>query len=120
MHEILIYSDLVGGIAGIVGSIILGYPLVTEITDRLHWDLLREFKERQAHLLTVEEIEAHRRLRDRLIDDRLGEHDRYRRITVWGLSFLLVAFLFMTVASWERAFPLTAPSTARVSPAVSD
>jgi hypothetical protein len=116
MHAILIYSDLIGGVFGIVGSIVLGYPLVTEITDRLHWDLLRQFKERQTRSLTTQEIEAHRQLRDRLIDDRLGQHDRYRRITIWGLFLLLAAFVFMTLASYERAWPLES-SLAHVSPA---
>src|SRR5204863_6546410 len=102
MQAILIYSDLIGGVLGVLGSIVLGYPLVTEMTDRLHWDLLKKFKDRQTGSLTAMEIEAHRQLRDRLIDDRLGQHERFRRITIYGFIFLLAAFAFMTLASFER------------------
>jgi hypothetical protein len=104
MQGFLSYCDLIGGIFGIVGSIVLGYPLITEITDRRQWDLLRQYRSRQASTLSKQEIEAYRDLRDRLIDERLGQHDRYRRFTIIGLLLLLGAFAFTTVASFERAW----------------
>jgi hypothetical protein len=103
MQAFLFYCDLIGGIFGIVGSIVLGYPLITEITDRRQWDLLRQYKARQAGTLSDQELEAYRDLRDRLIDNRLGQHDRYRRFTICGFLLLLAAFAFTTVASYERA-----------------
>jgi hypothetical protein len=110
MRAFLAYCDLIGGIFGIIGSIVLGYPLITEITDRLQWDLLRQYKERQIDALSDPEIEAYRNLRDRLIDNRLGQHDRYRRFTICGFISLLAAFVFTTIASYERAWPTAAPS----------
>jgi hypothetical protein len=109
MRAFLSYCDLIGGVFGIAGSIVLGYPLITEITDRHQWDLLRQYRERQAGTLSDKEIEAYRDLRDRLIDDRLGQHDRYRRFTICGFLLLLGAFALTTVASFERAWPTAAP-----------
>ena len=42
----LLYSDLIGGVLGIFGSLILAYPYISEITDRRHWELLIEFQRR--------------------------------------------------------------------------
>jgi len=109
MRSVLVYSDLVGGVLGIIGSLVLGYPFVTEIVDRRHWDLLRRFKQQQmlghgsSTSMSPEDIQAYREIRDRLIDERLGEYQRYRRITLWGIFCLLVAFIFMTLASYERS-----------------
>lgn len=109
MQAFLSYCDLIGGIFGIVGSIVLGYPLITEITDRRQWDLLRQYEERQADTLSDQEIEAYRNLRDRLIDNRLGQHDRFRRFTICGFLLLLGAFAFTTMASYDRTWPAVAP-----------
>lgn len=109
MHWVLVYSDLIGGLLGIIGSLVLGYPFVTEMTDRHHWDLLKTFKQQQmlaagsTRSISPQEIEAYREIRDRLIDQRLGDYQRYRRITVWGIFLLLVAFVFLTVASYDRS-----------------
>jgi hypothetical protein len=77
MHWVLVNSDLIGGLLGIFGSLVLGYPFVTEMTDRHHWDLLRRFKQQQmattgssGSSTRPREIEAYREIRDRLIDQR--------------------------------------------------
>jgi hypothetical protein len=110
MHSVLLYSDLVGGLLGIAGSLVLGYPFVIEMTDRRHWDMLKRFKQQMlAHSsMSPEEDAAYRQIRDRLIDQRLGEHEKYRRITLWGFFLLLVSFVFMTLDSYERSFSSTA------------
>jgi hypothetical protein len=111
MNWVLVNSDLIGGVLGILGSLVLGYPFVTEMTDRHHWDLLRQFKQQQmvapgsTRTMSAIEIEAYREIRDRLIDQRLGDYQRYRRITVWGIALLLAAFVFMTAASYDRSSP---------------
>jgi hypothetical protein len=103
LNATIYYSDLLGGVLGIFGSIVLGYPLITEMTDRLQWDLLRQYRDKEQGTLTGEEIDAYRSLRERLIDGRLGEHQRYRRLTINGFILLLLAFLFLTIASCDRA-----------------
>ena len=103
LRAMIYYSDLLGGVLGIFGSIVLGYPLITEITDRLQWDLLRQYRDKEQRALTDEEVDAYRSLRERLIDNRLGEHQRYRRLTINGFVLLLLAFLFMTIASCDPA-----------------
>jgi hypothetical protein len=108
MHSILAYSDLVGGFLGILGSLVLGYPFVTEMADRRQWDMLKKFKQQMSAqesnaAMSSEETAAYRQIRDRLIDQRLGEHERYRRITLWGFFLLLAAFVFMTLASYDRS-----------------
>jgi hypothetical protein len=116
IRSVLVYSDLVGGVLGIIGSLVLGYPFLTEIVDRRHWDMLRSFKQQQmlghrsSTSLSPQDIEAYRETRDRLIDERLGEYQRYRRITLWGIFCLLVAFVFMTLASYERSLSKTSVS----------
>lgn len=122
MHSVLAYSDLIGGFLGIVGSLVLGYPFLTEMADRRHWDLLKKFKQQMFvqesnASMSQEETAAYRQIRDRLIDQRLGEYERYRRITLLGFFFLLAAFAFMTLASYERSsFSATGKQTeSRVS-----
>jgi hypothetical protein len=110
MHWVLVNSDLIGGLLGIFGSLVLGYPFITEMTDRHHWDLLRRFKQQQmptsgsTRSASAQEIEAYREIRDRLIDQPLGDYLRYRRITVCGILLLLAAFVFMTAASYDRSW----------------
>jgi hypothetical protein len=108
-RTVLFYSDLTSGALGILGSLFLAYPLLSEIADRRHWDLLTNFRRQQLlsrgskRPMTAEEIQAYRDIRDNLIDQRLGEHQKYRRFTLWGFFCLLGSFIFMSLASYERS-----------------
>jgi hypothetical protein len=41
MKLLLPYADPVGGFLGILGSVVLGWPFITESSDRRQWDLLK-------------------------------------------------------------------------------
>lgn len=98
------YADIIGGILGIIGSVILAQPLVTEIADRKHWDQLSDFMRRQnaAGPKTDEERDAEQTIRDHLLNSRLGRSQRHRKVTLLGLAILFAAFVFMTLAALER------------------
>jgi hypothetical protein len=104
LRYLVAYSDLIGGFLGIFGSIILAYPYIGEITDRRQWELLLEFRRLIADRRNdgAENLDAYRDVRDRMIDDRLGQHLRYRWVTMVGLLALVAAFAFMTIASLTR------------------
>jgi hypothetical protein len=51
-----------------------------------------------------EEIEIERRLRDQMVDARLGEFETYKRTTLWGFFFLLISCVVLGVAAFDRAF----------------
>jgi hypothetical protein len=101
---LLTYADIIGGIFGIIGSVVLAQPLVTEIADRKHWDLLSDFIHRlnAAGPKTDEERRAEQSIRDHLLNSRLGRSQRHRKVTLFGLAILLGAFVFMTLAALER------------------
>jgi hypothetical protein len=101
---VFVYADIIGGLLGIAGSVILAYPLVSEITDRRHWDQLSEFARRHkvAAPVSPEEREAERHVRDHLLNDRLGRSQRNQKVTLWGLIMLVLGFLLMTIAAYER------------------
>lgn len=98
------YADIIGGLLGIIGSVILAQPLVTEIADRKHWDQLSDFMRRQnaAGPKTDEERDAEQTIRDHLLNSRLGRSQRHRKVTLLGLAILFAAFVFMTLAALER------------------
>jgi hypothetical protein len=105
LNWLLVYSDLIAGILGVAGSVVLGWPFISETADRRHWERLAAFKRRRSSgsdPLGPAELEAYKNLRDQLIDDRLGQHQRYRRVTITGFGLLFLAFLFVTAASFER------------------
>jgi hypothetical protein len=101
---VLTYADIIGGILGIIGSIILAQPLVTEIADRKHWEQLSDFIRRHnaAGPKTDEERRAEQSIRDHLLNSRLGRSQRHRKATLLGLALLLAAFVFMTLAGVDR------------------
>ena len=103
---LLAYADIIGGILGIIGSVILAQPLVTEIADRNHWDQLSDFirRHRASGPKTDEERLAEQSIRDHLLNSRLGRSLRHRKVTLLGLAILLAAFLFMTLAAVERRY----------------
>jgi hypothetical protein len=103
---LLAYADIIGGIMGIIGSVILALPLVTEIADRKHWDQLSDFIRRHKATgpKTAEERHAEQSIRDHLLNSRLGRSQRHRKVTLFGLAILLVAFVFMTLAAVERRY----------------
>jgi hypothetical protein len=100
------YADIIGGILGIIGSVILSLPLVSEIADRKHWDQLSDFIRRHnaSGPKTDEERLAEQGIRDHLLNSRLGRSQRHRKVTLFGLAVLLVAFIFMTLAAVERRY----------------
>lgn len=103
LHYTIIFSDLVGGFLGIVGSMILAYPYFSDVADRRQWELLLRFRRLMADRpLEPQEQEAFSAIRDSMIDDRLGHHLQFRRVTIWGFVLLLAAFVFMTIASFAR------------------
>jgi hypothetical protein len=105
LRALVVYSDLIGGVLGILGSVVLAIPFVSEATDRREWQLLIKFKREvlnASHAPSPEEAEAHRQIRERIVDYRLGQYERFRMVTVWGFALLFGAFIFMTVASIER------------------
>ena len=103
---LLAYADIVGGILGIVGSVILAQPLVAEISDRRHWDQLSDFIRRHNAVGPKTDAEriAEQRIRDHLLNGRLGRSARHRKVTLIGLVVLLAAFVFMTLAAVERRY----------------
>jgi hypothetical protein len=118
---LLAYSDIIRGILGIVGSVILAQPLVAEISDRRHWDQLSDFIRRHNAVgpKTDAERVAEQSIRDHLLNSRLGRSPRHRKVTLIGLVILLAAFVFMTLAAIERRYERGASGvqTSSVSPA---
>jgi hypothetical protein len=109
MRGFLKYSDLISACFGIVAALILAVPLLGELRDRRHWDRMLRFMRRarveEQHISkSREEIEIERRLRDQMIDARLGEFETYKRTTLWGFFFLLISFVVLGVAAFDRAF----------------
>jgi hypothetical protein len=100
---------------GIVGSVILAEPLVTEIVDRKHWDQLSDFLRRHnaAGPKTAEERQAEQNIRDHVLNSRLGRSRQHRVVTLFGLFVLLGAFLFMTLAAIERRQDVSSLHTQR-------
>lgn len=88
---------MLAGIFGIVGSIILAVPLIGETIDRKHWDKLQDIRRRAAETLSAQEKEELREVRDQFLDERLGDYERHRHITIWGVFALGVAFLLLVI-----------------------
>jgi hypothetical protein len=107
MKWAILYADLIGGVLGIFGSIVLAIPMILEIDDRKHWQGYADFLQgysrmRAGQALTPEEQSAERNVRDWMLNERLGNYRRHRRITIAGVALLIAAFLFMTVATGMR------------------
>lgn len=107
MTWMILYADLIGGILGIAGSVVLATPLVSEIGERRQWEAFLDFLQRYSaqrpdHVKTPEEFAAEREIRDHFLTSRLGGYRRYRRTTMTGLALLLAAFAFMTLATGLR------------------
>jgi hypothetical protein len=116
MRLVILYADLIGGILGLVGSLILGLPLLTEVKDRRQWEGFSDFLRRHSQMQrseqkTAEELQAEQDLRDLMLDDRLGGYRRQRKIAVTGFLFLVAAFLFMTLATAMRMIEAAEHST---------
>ena len=103
---LLAYADIIGGILGILGSLILAQPLVSEIADRKHWEQLSDFirRHKASGPKTAEERLAEQGIRDHLLNSRLGRSQRHRKVTLLGLAILFASFLFMTLAAIERRY----------------
>jgi hypothetical protein len=106
-----LYADLIGGILGVLGSVILAVPLVKEIDDRRQWDGFADFLHRQSldkqsvnnnGEINSETRRALQAVRDFMLNDRLGGYRRHRVVTLTGLAFLAASFAFMTIATVLR------------------
>jgi len=86
---------------GAVSALILGLPLVGEIKDRRHWDRFSAIM-RRTRPSSGPQTSIQQRLKDQLLDDRLGDHERYRFIALWGFLFMFLAFLSLGVAAVGR------------------
>jgi len=107
MKWAVLYADLIGGVLGIFGSIVLALPMVFEIEDRRIWQGLSDFLEQYSKMqagrtLTSEEAGAEREIRERMLNDRLGNYRRHQKITMTGVFLLVAAFVFMTIATGLR------------------
>jgi hypothetical protein len=109
MRYLANYSDLISAIFGIIGALILGIPLIGEVQDRRHWDQMVRFFRRKQSAERVErdkseeEISIERRLRDQMIDIRLGEFESYKFVAFFGFACLLLSFGFLAVAAVTRS-----------------
>ncbi len=92
--EVTPYLELVAGLAGALGSILLAYPSLTELRNRRLWDRLRTFQASK----TVNAI-----LRNELIDDVLGGYRRHMLCTLGGGGLLLTGFLLLIASAIVKA-----------------
>lgn len=93
-------ADIIGGILGVVSAFLLGLPLLRDIHDRKRYSRLLEILKRTSD--TPGRDSAWRNVRDEFIDERLGNYLRYRTSTFVGFVFLLLAFIFILLASVGR------------------
>jgi len=103
---ILNNADLIAGVLGVLGSTVLAWPMVGELRDRRHWDRVGAFFRKRTTPgeadRGVAAPEEARRLRDQMIDERLGDAGRHRFISFFGFVLLLLAFLLLVVAALNR------------------
>lgn len=105
MHYVATFADLLSAVFGTIAALILAVPLFGEVTDRRHWQRLAQFRSIQSGISKSDaELAAEQKLREQMIDERLGEYETYRLITFAGAACLLIAFVFLGIAGAERAF----------------
>jgi hypothetical protein len=107
MSWLVLSADLIGGVLGAIASLLLGFPLLAEVKDRRQWDGYAEFLRLHSQAnpeasRSATQLEAERSLRDRMLDDRLGRHERFRGLALLGFSLLVAAFAFMALAAAVR------------------
>tara|TARA_R110002167_G_scaffold109410_4_gene279115 strand:- start:243 stop:602 length:360 start_codon:yes stop_codon:yes gene_type:complete len=101
MCWLLAYLDVFAGIAGLLGSTVLAIPLIEELRDRRHWDILDSIEQderaRRADAGGVPGITENEaiQLRMQMIYDRLGGAARQRAIALIGCGLLFLAFLLV-------------------------
>ena len=86
---------MLAGLLGVAGSMILAFPLIGDAVDRRHWEMLRQIRRRAETSRTDEEKQQLREVRDQFLDDRLGDYERHRHYTAWGVLFLGGAFALL-------------------------
>lgn len=97
MSWIVSNSEVIAGILGVIGSFVLALPLLSETTDRKHWETLQDIRRRAAASSTEEQKQELRDVRDQFLDERLGDYERHRQFTVWGVFALGAAFVFLII-----------------------
>lgn len=94
----LLVLNLIGGAAGVIGSILLAVTPWRDLKNRRFWDILSKLRT-QDRLLP--EISA--RLRDDLLDGILGGYKANRWFTALGMTLLLLAFACLLGSSVLQA-----------------
>lgn len=87
--------EVLAGVLGVAGSIILAWPLLGDAVDRRHWETLRQIRRDAKTSVTDEEKRQLREVRDQFLDDRLGDYERHRQYTAWGMLVLGAAFALL-------------------------
>ena len=91
--------ELVGGLLGLAGSIILALPALFDLKNRRFWDQIRRLDGIRG--TTPADAE---RLRSILLDSLLGRHRRHVRCTVGGATLLAIGFGLIAAAGGVRVF----------------
>ncbi|KAA5606652.1 hypothetical protein F1188_04770 [Roseospira marina] len=89
--------EVTGGIAGLLGSIVLAVPALLDLRHRALWDRLDRLRAVQG--TTEADVDA---VRAMLLDDLLGGYRLHARCTLGGGILLAVAFLCVTAAGLGR------------------
>lgn len=116
MDWLLKFADLIAGLLGVAGSVVLGLPLIRDASDRRKWETLLRLKSRtDSNDPGGYDYDHWKKLRDDFIDERLGGYLSYRQAMAWGMMLLLLAFIFMLVATLVRhAEPLGPTNNAQL------
>lgn len=100
IHWLIQNAGMISGSLGMLGSIVLASPLVSELGDRKLWDALNKFKRKVASDgYDTEPLDS---IRGRLLDARLGRYERARWVTFSGLALLGAAFFFLMIDAANR------------------
>jgi hypothetical protein len=89
--------ELVGGLFGFVGSILLAVPAVLDLRNRKFWERLDGLLSIKG--VTADDVMA---LRWLILDDILGGYKRQAWCTLGGGAFLAVGFALVVVAGGLR------------------
>jgi len=91
-------ADLLSAFFGMASALMLGLPLLRDVTDRRQWDSFERMLSHDPSSWSQED----RTIRDLLIDERLGNHKAYRGKAIWGFGCLLIAFGLALIAAADR------------------
>jgi hypothetical protein len=89
--------ELVGGMLGIAGSIVLAIPAALDLKNRQFWDRLGQLKSIKG--VTADDVQALQRL---ILDDVLGGYRLHAWCTMGGGALLAVGFGLIAAAGGVR------------------